>query len=240
MTPGQQMGSNDERKTDGKPPRLLTVKELLALDPLADDPLRDFFVWWDEITRLGADELERVLDEASRTPRTAEAALQKYLEEHPLFLVQHLGGGHGRWVIPHPRFGNQLIPDFVIGERHSGGFEWTLVELESPTASMFNAKGDPSATLQHALRQLTDWRAWLEVNQNYAARPRSAGGLGLTDISPNSQGLILIGRTDSRDDVVARHRRLARDNNIKLHTYDWLVGRARGRAEAMDRARREH
>jgi len=101
--------------------------------------------------------------------------------------------------------GIKLIPDFVIGDRHSGGFEWTLVELESPTAAMFNAKGDPSATLQHALRQLTDWRTWLEVNQNYAARPRRDAGLGLTDISSNAQGLVLIGRTDNRDDgVVAR------------------------------------
>lgn len=105
---------------------------------------------------------------------------------------------------------------------------------------MFNAKGDPSATLQYALRQLTDWRAWLEVNQNYAARPRKDAGLGLTDISSNAQGLVLIGRTDNRDDgVVARRRRLARDNNIKLHTYDWLVRQARDRAEAMERSQRE-
>jgi hypothetical protein len=36
MTPGQQMGSNDEQETDSKPLRLLTVKELLARGPLAD------------------------------------------------------------------------------------------------------------------------------------------------------------------------------------------------------------
>jgi hypothetical protein len=236
MVSGQQMGSNDEQTTDGEDPRFLTPAELLERDPLADDPLREFFVWWDTITRSDADRLEQVLDEACRTPRTAEAVLQTYLEEHPLFLVQHLGGGHGRWVIPHPRFGNQLIPDFVMGDRHSGGFEWTLVELESPTARMFNAKGDPSATLQHALRQLTDWRVWLEVNQNYAARPRKDAGLGLTNISSNAQGLVLIGRTDNRDDgVVARRRRLAQDNNIKLHTYDWLVRQARDRSEAIER-----
>lgn len=80
------MGSNDEQKTDGEPLRLLSVEELLARDPLADDPLRDFFVWWNTIARTDADELERVLDGARRTPRKAEAVLQKYLEEHPLFL----------------------------------------------------------------------------------------------------------------------------------------------------------
>jgi hypothetical protein len=110
------------------------------------DPLGDFLVWWDDITHRDADDLEQVLETAVHHPKAAEREriLQRYLQEHPLLLIQHMGGGHGRWVIPQKRLGAEFIPDFVIGERHTGGFEWLLVELESPTASMFRKDGEPS------------------------------------------------------------------------------------------------
>ncbi len=208
----------------------------------ARDPLGDFLVWWDDVTREDADELERVLDQACCNPRAAERerALQRHLEEHPLLLIQHMGGGHGRWVIPQKKLGAEFVPDFVIGESYSGGGSWTLVELESPASLMFRKDGDPSASLQHALRQLTDWRAWLMRNRDYAARSRNDNGLGLTDISPNSRGLVLIGRERDLDPADnPRRQRLEEDNMIMLHSYDWLVRQARGRAEAMERARRE-
>jgi hypothetical protein len=158
-------------------------------DYLAEDPLRDYFVFWDDITHQDADELEQVLAKARQHPRAArrEQILQRYLQEHPLLLIQFLGGGHGRWVIPQKRLGAEFVPDFVIGERHTGGFEWILVELESPTASMFRKDGDPSRQFGHGLRQIIDWRAWLARNRNYATQPRADAGLGLTDISSNSR-----------------------------------------------------
>ena len=125
-------------------------------DALARDPLRDYFVWWDDITRQDVDDFERVLDGA-----TGEGELQKYLEEHPPMLIQPLGGGHGRWVMSQKRLGSEFVTDFIIGERSSQGFEWTAVELESPTALLFNKNGDPSPVLRHAIRQVTDWRACL-------------------------------------------------------------------------------
>jgi hypothetical protein len=73
----------------------------------------------------------------------------------------------------------------------------------------------------------------LEVNQNYAARPRQEQGLGLTNISPNSEGLILIGRArDVSEDTRAQRRRLSNDLRSKIHTYDWLVRIARGRVHS--------
>ena len=77
--------------------RRLTREELRA-----EDPLGDFFVWWDDITHRDADDLEQVLETAALHPKAAEREriLQRYLQEHPLLLIQHMGGGHGRWVIP--------------------------------------------------------------------------------------------------------------------------------------------
>jgi hypothetical protein len=141
-------------------------------------------------------------------------------------------------VIPQKRLGAEFIPDFVIGVRHSGGYRWMLVELESPAALMFRKDGDPSAALQHALRQLTDWRAWLMRNRDYAARSREDAGLGLTDVSPNSPGLVLVGRERDLDRANnPRRQRLEEDNQIKLHSYDWLVRQAHGRVKALERSR---
>lgn len=154
----------------------------------------------------------------------------------PACLIQHLGGGHGRWVIPRQRLGSEHVTDFLIAHRHSFGFEWQAVELESPLRPMFNKNGDPSQYLNHAIRQMTDWRAWLKTNQSYAARPRSEGGLGLTDIDANTRGLILIGRREHMPPgPAARRRQMVQDLNIDIHSYDYLLDSMRGRLGAFSK-----
>ena len=186
---------------------------------IADDPLGEFLVFWKDIRSTDADALEAKLDSAKN-----EREMQSYLEEHPLLLIQHLGGGHGRWVIPQQKLGVQFVTDFVIAEKSSIGYEWVAVEIESPAAQVFTKKGDPSATLNHAIRQISDWRAWLKKNQNYAARSRGENGLGLTDIDSDIPGLIIIGREKTLDPNTRELRRQLGGNlNIKIHTYDWLV-----------------
>jgi Domain of unknown function (DUF4263) len=85
---------------------------------------------------------------------TVEREVQSVLEEYPILLARALGGGHGRWVIPQKRLGAECVPDFIIGARSSLGYEWTLVELESPRGRMFKRNGDPSKELSHAIRQI--------------------------------------------------------------------------------------
>src|SRR5260370_14576327 len=85
---------------------------------VADDPLGEFLVWWDDVYESHVRGLKRRLSTA-----TAEPELQEYLERDPILLIQHLGGGHGRWVIPTKRLGSEYITDFVICERSSLGFE---------------------------------------------------------------------------------------------------------------------
>jgi hypothetical protein len=54
-----------------------------------------------------------------------------------------------------------------VGEKSSLGYEW--IELESPILRMFNANGDPSKYLTHAIRQILDWRAWLKTKSELCA-----------------------------------------------------------------------
>jgi hypothetical protein len=100
---------------------------------------------------------------------------------------------------------------------------------------MFRKDGDPSAALVHALRQITDWRAWLEHNRDYAARAWTNAGLGLTDISPNSPGLIITGgrERDLNPADTPRRRRLAYDNQIQIRSYDYLLRLIRHQGEPM-------
>ncbi len=200
---------------------------------IADVPLREFFVWWDELTLDDVESLERRIESATR-----EQDLQSYLEENPQILIQHLGGGHGRWVIPRKRLGVEHVTDFIIGHKNSLGFEWTGVELESSTAVPFTKAGDPTKALSHAIRQIEDWRSWLKKNQSYAARPQTESGLGLTDIDPLLPGLILIGRERDLDPATReRRRQLGGDLRIHIHTYDWLIREIRGRVEAVATSR---
>jgi len=184
----------------------------------------EHFVWWDEPLEGTAGGLRELL---ASSPN--ERNVQKYLEVNPGLLVRILGGGHGRWAIPQKRLGSEHVTDFVLGERHSGGYEWLAVELESPKAKMFNKNGDPSAALTHAIRQIQDWRRWLKSNQNYASRPRTDNGLELPDIDGNVAGLVIIGRRDAINPLTnGLRRQMVQDLRIQIHSYDYLLGLGRG------------
>ena len=100
------------------------------------DDLHEYFTWWDNVTSAQVKEDLECLDKA-----TSERELQAFLEGHPNLLIQHLGGGHGRWVVPQKRLGSEFVTDFVIGERHSFGFQWQAVEIESPLVPLSIAGG---------------------------------------------------------------------------------------------------
>lgn len=213
--------------------RLTFVKPVAPGEPDPEDPLGDAFVWWGDITLDNVAAYRRALDRA-----TVEADLQRYLQHHPELLIQHLGGGHGRWVLPQPRLGSQHVPDFLIGDQDSGGRSWVAVELEGPQRRIFNRDGEPSRWLWHAIRQIIDWRVWLELNRDYAARLPREGGLGLVDVSAALPGLVLIGRQADLDDQRSSFRRaLSRQLNIEIHTFDWLADRAESAARSLRRSR---
>jgi hypothetical protein len=190
------------------------------------DALADAFVWWDDITADDVAHYREVLDAA-----TDERPLQRHLAMCPRLLVQHLGGGHGRWVLPQKRLGAEYVPDFVIGEKSSSGFEWQFVELQSPVARLFvTSSGRLGEQLDEGLRQISEWRRWLADNRDYARRPRSSNGLGLTDVSADDPGLLLIGReADLTEDDRERRRQLDTTYKVRIHTYDWLIRSAEAR-----------
>lgn len=191
---------------------------------LKDYPHQEHLTHWDEVTQEQVSRLENAIEQARN-----EEDIQRFLQTHPHLLIQHLGGGHGRWVIPKLRLGSEYVTDFVIGEKDSSGFWWTLVELESPKVRLFNRNGGPSSSLNHAIRQIQDWRIWLQSNRNYAANPPENGGHDLRDIRADAPGLILLGRrSDVTSDTNSRRRQMMIDLNIKIHSFDWLIDQSQG------------
>ncbi len=204
---------------------------------LEDDDLAEAFVWWDDVAAEDVAEYEAVLEAASD-----ERPLQRHLATNPMLLVQHLSGGHGRWVLSQKRLGSEYVTDFVIGERSSIGFEWQFVELQSPQATLFvPSTGRLGAQLDEGIRQIQDWRRWLDDNRDYARRPRSRNGLGLKDASGADPGLLIVGReADLTDQDRQRRRQLDHDLNIRIRTYDWPVRKAKSRLTELNRQSAGH
>lgn len=190
---------------------------------LARTYLKEYETAFSEITKEDLDELVSIIENS-----TKEEDIQQFLQAHPSILTHYLGGGHGRYSIPKKSLGGMFVPDFLLADLSSLGLNWHAVELENPQAKMFNKNGDPSYSLNHAIRQVRDWRNWLTKNLDEATRLRQDKGLSLIGIEPELECLILIGRRkDLDEDLLDARRRMNREINGEIHTYDWLVEQAK-------------
>ena len=211
------------------------VRDTVALyhHQRSDRELNQYQVSWDDITSELLDNLSHALEQATR-----EEDMQRFLSENSIFLIQHLGGGHGRYVIPKQELGAELVPDYLIAEMSSFGLEWHGVELESPLADYFTLAGQPRSILTHAVQQILDWRAWLQSNIAYARNPKSDRGLGLVGITSDLPSTILIGRR--RTEIPTRfndyRRQIKTSLNIEIHTYDWLIEQSEIRIRSLERS----
>lgn len=183
------------------------------------DHLSEYSVSWEIATDNELGELEHAVTTATR-----EEDIQQHIAKNPRCLVFHPGiaATGQRWVLPKVRLGPHGT-DFLLACHDSTGIRWVAVELERHDRVMFTKNGDPSAVLTHGLRQIDDWRSWLQANLDCAQRPRSRHGLGLTGIAPDLDGLLIMSRRSQESpDTFERRRRLAVRERVSIHTYDFL------------------
>lgn len=153
-----------------------------------------------------------------------ERPIQAHLAANRRLFMPLLSGQQGRWVRPQVRLGDRFVADFMIADADSVGFHWQYVELESPRARMFKRNGELADKARHATHQIQEWRDYVDCNGDLARRPRSEGGLGLTEIRVRSWGLVLVGRSEGpAADPSRERRRLEEENRIRLRSYDWLL-----------------
>jgi len=188
-----------------------------------EEELADFKIE-DPIALDDIEHLQDVIDGAKD-----ERPIQAFLEARPQILVSLLTGG-SRFSVPRPQLAGKHVPDFLLSDVDSLGIRWLLVELETPLSAV-TLKNDTMLDqyARKGLSQIEEWRNWIQENLELARRSRRKGGMGLIDIRPKSEGLVLVGRRarlNGNSDVV-RHP-IREDQRIRVHTYDWLIDRLRG------------
>lgn len=166
--------------------------------------------------RQAISELSDLLNASERN----ENAVQACLTANPI-----LFGADYRQIIPKHRFGAEFELDYAL-VRHSGIID--LIEIESPSLPLFNAKGDPSSHLVHAEQQVADWLAWAEANNPYAqkALPGLTAPIGYVVIGRSTT---LTQRTRSR--LKARNAMFR--GQVQILTYDDLIERSQSILSAV-------
>ena len=154
-----------------------------------------------------------------------ERPLHKFLKSHPYVLTRRImPAHHGQLCMSKPRLGCEYVPDFLIAGLDSGGWWWYGVELENPNKAMFTEDGHETKELRDAIKQVEDWRTWLQENISYARNT-----LGYKYIDGDMACYIIIGR---RENEVLEERRLKprrravakRDKcGLFLHHFEWLL-----------------
>ena len=166
------------------------------------------------------DEFARVVEDAKD-----ERPLQTILAANPVLLRPLLPSAPDVWCFDRPKFGSELVPDFLLCYRNSVGFNWIMVEIESPTKKALTSKGRASAALSEALGQINDWRIWLRQNIAYARQQ-----LGFTQIDAECTSWIIIGR---RHQMEPRHALIYRQLSSSLNqimSFDRVIDAARNAA----------
>ncbi|GAA5038367.1 DUF4263 domain-containing protein [Microbacterium fluvii] len=160
----------------------------------------------------------RALEELLEAGEHREEPLQRVLTQYPQLLARTVVGGWRTYVVPKPRLGGELVPDFLILGLNSVGPQWVTVEIEATRHRILNRDGSLSTPTRHAVGQINDWREWLTTNVAYAQT--ELGLFGLTNRAP---GLVVIGRDDPSAERVASRALSDENSRIAVHSWDWLL-----------------
>jgi hypothetical protein len=93
-----------------------------------------------------------------------EQDIHNLLAANPIILKRFIGNLSDKTrFVPQVSF-QKHVTDFALANWSKTTFrwEWTLIEIERSSYRLFTKNGDPSHQLTHALRQIADWRAWIQ------------------------------------------------------------------------------
>lgn len=157
------------------------------------------------------------------TPLVSERRIQRFLEQYPILLPVS-------WPLENRVFSQftlagQKTPDFVFAREDSLGIRWHFIEIEKPWNRGFTNKGDPTAEMSHALRQIYDWHTFMIENRDYVLRhfrfKRQMNRLGLAE----PEFTVILGRRDDLNDQTRALARRLSSHNLALMSFDRLINR---------------
>ena len=186
------------------------------------------------------EELKNVLDTAKN-----EHEIGVYLKEN-LDLIRVLNEHSWNCVIPRAEFaiGTKFRADFIILSACSGYWNCVLVEMQSPCDEVFKANGETSLQLREAIRQVQDWRMYIDTYEpafreqladlagdkpaycsNVEIHTRASTELRDPKTVIDYRYKILIGRRSSLNEDKNRRRRTFDD--IEIVTFDRILDYAK-------------
>lgn len=80
------------------------------------------------------------------------------------FGIGHQTRFHEIYLFPEFPLGTDMRADYLLVFNTSGGYEFIFVELESPNSNITKQDGSLGNAFTKGLRQIEDWKAWLESN----------------------------------------------------------------------------
>lgn len=167
------------------------------------------------------DEAIRELEDLLESGEPKEPPFQRLIERHPQLLTSLVIGSWGSYVIPQQKLGVEHVTDFLVLGINSLGPQWVAVELEAPRHQLLTQSGSLRSEVQHAVNQVQDWRDWLTENVAYAHN-----SLHLHGLTNHVPGLVIVGRDHPRDDRQPARSRVDEQQDIQIHSWDWLLRQA--------------
>ncbi len=98
--------------------------------------------------------------------KVSESTISKYLAKSPsvIFYTVNPTTGHLRYLLREFPLGSKYKIDYVTLLCASGGWTVNFIELEPCHSTIFNKDRTPTRTLSIALRQINDWRDYIDNN----------------------------------------------------------------------------
>ncbi|MEH7114591.1 Shedu anti-phage system protein SduA domain-containing protein [Neobacillus niacini] len=120
------------------------------------------------------EKLEKLVHEYSdliSEKETTERTILNWIKEKQAYFIiasimksYYSFGHHDAYIFPEFQLGNSYQVDYLIIGQNSGGYEFILVELEHPNKKVTLADGYEGESLRKGLKQVRDWKSWLEGN----------------------------------------------------------------------------
>ena len=192
--------------------------------------------------------LEDILENGS-----GERGIARFFKEYPrpLYWTLCTASGHDRYMFSEFPLGSQYKCDLVVLNSYSGVWEVYFIELEPVDDPIFTKKGTPSLRASTAIRQVDDWREYVERNRDYVRselvrwakkfdilryssreEPTNYSGDLLADTGTVilENYIVIIGRSSrATKEIRGLVGRYSKGHNCELITYDRVLHLARTR-----------
>lgn len=160
-----------------------------------------------------------------------ENDIQRFLEEHteliplPFLLGHHL---HDMAVISKFPLGNERATDFAYLTKCSDYWEFVLMELEDSSKKIFTKDKEKvvfSADFNHAIDQITSWKAYIDENKDRILYQLQKFRVPLGENPVRFKYVLIYGRNAEKEGSEKRTKMFAQRNtdDTKIMTYDSII-----------------